>query len=126
MLRIINAQTFAWMLAAAIIFSSSSIESSNAQELDPQQKQWTKKYLKQKNAPKLEEMLLNTDSEPDLSEGFTSLFNGTDLSGWQSKGGSCTFEVKDGVIVGTCVPGSDSTTCAPTKPITRTSSSRVR
>ena len=109
MLRIINVQTFAWMLAAAIIFSSSSIESSNAQELDPQQKQWTKKYLKQKNAPKPEEMLLNTDSEPDLSEGFTSLFNGTDLSGWQSKGGSCTFEVKDGVIVGTCVPGSDST-----------------
>ena len=54
-------------------------------------------------------MLLNTDNEPTLSEGFTELFNGKDLTGWKPKGGTCTFEVKDGQIVGTCVQGSKST-----------------
>lgn len=54
-------------------------------------------------------MLLNTDAEPDLTEGFVSLFNGKNLEGWASKGGSCTFEVRDGLLVGKCVPGSNST-----------------
>ena len=78
-------------------------------ELDPQQKVWIKKYETQENAPKPEEMLLNTDAEPDLTEGFIPLCNGKDLTGWVSKGGECTFEVKEGAIVGTCVPGTDST-----------------
>lgn len=80
-----------------------------AGELDPQQEDWIKKYETQENAPKPEEMLLNTDAEPELSEGFTALFNGKDLTGWVSKGGDCRFEVKEGAIVGTCVPGTDST-----------------
>ncbi len=80
-----------------------------AGELDPQQADWIKKYETQENAPKPGDMLLNTDAEPDLKEGFTALFNGKDLTGWVSKGGDCTFEVKEDAIVGTCVPGTDST-----------------
>jgi len=86
-----------------------AVGSAIGQELDPQQDQWIRKYQKQVNAPNPGEMLLNADSEPDLSTGFVSLFNGTDLTGWQPKGGTCSFELKDGQIVGTCVPGSAST-----------------
>ena len=80
-----------------------------AGELDPQQHQWHAHYKQQQNAPKPAEMLLNTDAEPDLTDGFTSLFNGRDLTGWTAKGGSCTFEVRDGLLVGTCVADSNST-----------------
>lgn len=93
--------------ALACLFLGSGV--SVGQELDPGQKRWVGYYSKQENAPKPSEMLLNTDDEPDLSEGFTSLFNGTDLSGWKPKGGTCTFEVRDKMIVGTCVPQSQST-----------------
>ena len=31
------------------------------------------------------------------------------MQGWTPKGGTCTFEVRDGLLVGTCVPGSNST-----------------
>ena len=80
-----------------------------ASEVDPAQGKWHKKYKGQENAPKPEEMLLNTDSEPKLSNGFTPLFNGKDLSGWTPKGGTCRFEAKRGLLIGTCVPGSRST-----------------
>ncbi|MDA7882481.1 DUF1080 domain-containing protein [Akkermansiaceae bacterium] len=51
-------------------------------------------------------LLENKDAEPDLkTDGFTSLFNGDDLSGWTIKGGKMKFEARDGSIVGTCVPG---------------------
>ena len=77
--------------------------------VDESQSAWHTKYKKQENAPDPKEMLLNTDPEPDVHEGFTPLFNGKDLSGWTPKGGTCTFEVVDGMLVGTCVPGSPST-----------------
>jgi hypothetical protein len=77
--------------------------------LDPSQADWHTRYAKQKNAPDPAKMLLNTDSEPDLQAGFVDLFNGKDLTGWSPKGGTCTFEVVDGMIVGTCVQGSPST-----------------
>lgn len=80
-----------------------------AGDLDPQQSEWYKKYKSQENAPKPEAMLLNTDPEPELKTGFVSLFNGKDLSGWTSKGGNSKFSVKDGILTGTCVPGTDST-----------------
>lgn len=80
-----------------------------AGDLAPEQQKWFDKYKKQDNAPDPKNMLLNTDPEPDLSEGYVSLFSGTDLTGWTPKGGECTFEVKDGSIVGTCVPKSPST-----------------
>ena len=94
---------------AMLVFAVVSQGIVCGQELDPDQNEWVPHYSKQKNAPKPSEMLLNTDDEPDLTEGFTSLFNGKDLDGWEAKGGTCTFEVKDGQIVGTCVQGSNST-----------------
>ena len=82
---------------------------ATAGELDPQQHEWHAHYKKQQNAPKPKDMLLNTDPEPDLSAGFTPLFNGKDLTGWTPKGGTCLFESRDGVLVGKCVPKSNST-----------------
>lgn len=80
-----------------------------AQKLDSSQSKWHEKYKKQQNVPLPEEMMVNEDPEPELTEGFTPLFNGTDLSGWVAKGGTCEFEAKDNCIIGTCVPGSNST-----------------
>ena len=78
-------------------------------EIDPQQSKWHQKYKKQQNAPTAEAMLLNTDPEPELADDFKPLFNGTDLTGWTPKGGTCKFEAKGDLVVGTCVPGSPST-----------------
>lgn len=80
-----------------------------ANEIDPAQSKWHQKYKNQKNVPLPDEMLLNTDPEPGLSDGFASLFNGKDLNGWTAKGGTCKFDAIDGQLVGTCVPGSPST-----------------
>lgn len=82
---------------------------ATAGEIDEAQGKWHKKYKKQDNVPQPDDMLLNTDREPDVTKGFTSLFNGKDLKGWTPKGGTCRFEVKDGLLIGTCVPGSNST-----------------
>jgi len=81
---------------------------SSAGEIDPSQKEWFGKYKKQVNSPDPGEMLLNTDSEPKLKEGFVSLLNGKDLSNWGIWGGQSEFEYKDGVVTGTCVPGQPS------------------
>lgn len=43
-------------------------------------------------------------------EGFTSLFNGKDLTGWTVKGGFASYAVEDGVIVGKCAPGTPGNT----------------
>ncbi|MDO4570137.1 MAG: DUF1080 domain-containing protein [Planctomycetia bacterium] len=43
-------------------------------------------------------------------EGFVSLFNGKDLSGWTIKGGYATYKVEDGAIVGTCTPDTPNNT----------------
>jgi hypothetical protein len=109
MLRKTDASNGLFVSLALIAFTGLGLTPAVAGELDPQQSEWIAKYEKQPNVPKPEEMLLNTDSEPDLTEGFTPLFNGKDLSGWIPRGGTCKFEVRDGQIVGTCVAGSDST-----------------
>lgn len=80
-----------------------------AGEVDPQQDEWYEKYKTQENVPKPGAMLLNEAPEPDLSEGFKPLFNGHNLDGWEPRGGECRFEAKDGTIIGTCVPGTEST-----------------
>ena len=82
---------------------------ASAGNVDPAQAAWYEKYKSQDNAPEAAEMLLNTDKEPELTDGFESLFNGKDLQGWTPKGGECKFEVKKGMLVGTCVPGTGST-----------------
>jgi hypothetical protein len=56
-----------------------------------------------------ENALINTDPEPSLSRGFVDLFNGEDLKGWTPRVGYSKYEVRDGVIVGSCVPGSRNT-----------------
>jgi hypothetical protein len=84
-------------------------ETAETPSVDPQQSAWYEKYKRQENIPKPAEMLLNSDAEPDLTEGFAPLFNGVDLTGWTPKGGTCSFEVKDGILIGQCVPGSPST-----------------
>ncbi len=94
------------LLLAAFVSSTAFAQNGT---LDPQQEKYVKQYKNQPNPPQPETMLLNTDKEPDLKEGFTALFNGKDLSGWTSKGGTCTFEAKDGTIIGTCVKGSPNT-----------------
>ncbi len=47
--------------------------------------------------------------ELQLEPGFTRLDNGKNLDGWEVKGGTAKYEVKDGVIVGTTVEGSPNT-----------------
>lgn len=42
-------------------------------------------------------------------EGFTSLFDGKSLDGWEKKGGEATYLVEDGVIVGTSAPNTGNT-----------------
>ena len=101
-----TALTATVLLTAAFAFAGEIAES---------QQKWVKVYQKQQNIPKPGDQLLNTDPEPDLDKGFTDLFNGKDLDGWVSRGGTCTFEAKDGAIVGTCVKGSPSTYLSTTK-----------
>lgn len=101
MLRTITVTLFSALCVTPIL--------SMGGELDPAQQDWFEHYKKQANIPKFDEMLANTDSEPDLGEGFETLFNGKDLKGWTPRGGTCQFEVVDGKIVGTVVKGSPST-----------------
>ncbi|QDV22737.1 sulfatase-like hydrolase/transferase [Aureliella helgolandensis] len=74
-----------------------------------QQAEWYEKYKGQANIPQPEAMLLNTEVEPELQEGFTSLLKVHDLTGWTPRGGTCKFAVHEGIITGTVVPGSNST-----------------
>ncbi|MCC9601570.1 DUF1080 domain-containing protein [Stieleria sp. JC731] len=98
------------LLVAPVCFGLGDTTSPlNAGEVDPAQEKWIEKYKGQKNAPDPAEMLVNTEAEPDLSEGFVPLFNGSDLEGWRPIGGECKFEAVDDQVIGTCVPGSPST-----------------
>ena len=80
-----------------------------AMQISESQAKYVKKYEKQDNIPNPAEMLLNTDAEPSLEDGFVALYNGTDLSGWVALGGTCTFEPQGEAILGTVVQGSSST-----------------
>ena len=44
------------------------------------------------------------------ADGFTSIFNGQDLTGWKPRGGFAQFSVRDGVIVGVCAPNTPGNT----------------
>ena len=46
---------------------------------------------------------------PAISEEWTQPFNGKDFSGWSIKSGYATYEIKDGVIIGTTAKGSPNT-----------------
>ena len=97
------------MLKRFVVFiclTSALYCSLNAKQIAESQQDWYKRYKKQKNAPLPEEQLINTEAEPDLSDGFVELFNGKDLTGWNALE---NYEVIDGAIVGTCYPGNPST-----------------
>ncbi len=97
------------ILLAALIILPAVEGTSPANEIDPAQINWFDKYKTQQNIPAVDDMLINTDPEPDLTDGFKAMLNGKDLSGWTPKGGSCTFQLKDGVLEGQVVKGSPST-----------------
>ena len=73
------------------------------------QTKWVEFYKKQKNIVAPEQAQLNTEKEPDLSSGFTSLYNGKNLKGWTPRGGFSTFEAKGEYIEGVAVKKSPST-----------------
>lgn len=63
-------------------------------------------------AGKVADQQLNTDPEPAITdEGFVSLFDGKTLAGWTPRQGTMVFEVRDGVIVGTCGKGASTFLC---------------
>tara|TARA_A100001391_G_scaffold185263_1_gene153782 strand:- start:914 stop:2203 length:1290 start_codon:yes stop_codon:yes gene_type:complete len=49
-------------------------------------------------------------SAADAEDGFTSLFNGVDLTGWVKRGGSAEYAVENGTIVGKCIPNTPGNT----------------
>lgn len=51
-----------------------------------------------------------TAAAVEVEEGFTSLFNGQDLTGWVKRGGSAEYRAEDGCIIGTCVPNTPGNT----------------
>lgn len=59
--------------------------------------------------------LFLTDYSIAQNNQWQNLFNGKDLSGWKVLGGTATFEVDNGVIVGTTVEGSPNTFLATEK-----------
>ncbi|MEM9281276.1 MAG: DUF1080 domain-containing protein [Verrucomicrobiota bacterium] len=76
--------------------------------IDPSQEQYleNKRYAQCAKPP---EQKVNQDPEPELQEGFVPLFDNDGIEGWVARGGECTFEMENGELVGTCVPGSEST-----------------
>lgn len=85
------------------------LSAAYAGKVSDEQQKWVPKYRKQANVPAPEEMLINTDPEPDLTDGFVALYNGRDLEGWVPRGGNAKFEAGGEAIVGSCVKGSPST-----------------
>ena len=95
------------LTATALAFASISCSAAN--EISESQQKWFPNYQNDPNIPEPGEMLINTDPEPKLLDGFVELYNGENLDGWTPKGGYCTFEAAGESIKGVCVPGSPST-----------------
>lgn len=54
-------------------------------------------------------LLGTTVALADDAKGFTPLFDGKSLAGWEKKGGNATYSVEDGTIVGQSAPNSPNT-----------------
>lgn len=78
-------------------------------QVSDSQHKYIAKYEKQTQKVAPGDALLNTDPEPDLTEGFVSLYNGKDLDGWIPRGGYQSFEAQGDKIVGKVIQGSPST-----------------
>ena len=50
-------------------------------------------------------LFLTTIAQPGKNSKWQTLFNGKDFTGWKQLNGKARYEVKDGAIVGTTVPG---------------------
>lgn len=96
---------------AAILMTAclAPVSLSQANQISPSQQQYISVYNKQTQKVAPSAALINNDAEPDLSHGFTCLYNGKNLDGWIVRGGKCTFEAQGEAILGSCVPGSPST-----------------
>ncbi len=70
-----------------------AVADAAAGEIDASQQRWVGRYSKHANTPDPATMRLNTDPEPDLTQGFESLFKSGDLSGWTALGGHDVFEM---------------------------------
>ncbi|MCP5118117.1 MAG: DUF1080 domain-containing protein, partial [bacterium] len=58
-------------------------------------------------------LLAGCQSAPQPPEGFIALFDGHSIGNWEIRNGTATYEVVDGVIVGTTVEGSPNTFLSP-------------
>ncbi|MDP4880043.1 MAG: DUF1080 domain-containing protein, partial [Opitutales bacterium] len=83
--------------------------SAQINQVSEDQTYFIQKYEHQKCILSPEDMLINTDPEPAVDDGFTDLYNGNNLDGWTARGGRCIFRAKGEAIEGVCVPGSPST-----------------
>ncbi len=102
-------------LATLLIACVSLSSFACANKISSDQQGFVDRYKKQKDIIPPEEALINTDREPELSQGFIHLYNGENLDGWVSLGGVCTFEPNGEMITGTCVKDSPSTYLSTTK-----------
>lgn len=98
-----------FLTALVFTLSIGSLFGVDPNKISVSQKEWIEVYQKQQNIPDPGRMQINTENEPNLKRGFTSLYNGKNLDGWAPYGGHCTFEAKGDVIVGKTVPESPST-----------------
>ncbi len=90
-------QSIATVTISALLLAGTALHAA-----EPKKPKKAPKKPKEVDASSLK---LNTTPEPDLKqEGLIAIFNGKDLTGWTVKGGVMPFEVKSGVIVGTCDP----------------------
>ena len=106
-----NTQKIVFIISSLVLLLNYQAHSA---KLDESQQKWFKKYhghKKQKNLTAPDKMLVNQDAEPGLTDkSFKNMFNGKDIQGWNVKGGTATFEVKDGEILGKCDPKSKQNT----------------
>lgn len=101
------ANAFALMLLfapASKVTASEQSVSQSQQKVAADQEKLLKSAADSSIYPKPENMLVNTDPEPDLNSGFVSLYNGKNLDGWVQRGAKNKYEAKGDVIEGTYVP----------------------
>ncbi|MEM1108406.1 MAG: DUF1080 domain-containing protein [Planctomycetota bacterium] len=96
-------------VAALLVIASIAPNGFAENRVAESQQKYIAQYEKQPRLPDPADMLLNTDPEPDLTEGFVDLYNGKDLDNWIAYAGYSTFEAADGMIIGQHVKGSPST-----------------
>lgn len=88
-------RSFFGVMALAFTFSTSLAYAQSGNRTDAQE---------------TEEGVANENAS-DVEEGFTRLFDGSTLEGWEQKNGRATYEVVDGTICGRTAAGPNSFLC---------------